>query len=193
MHTQRNNGKRPSIAKKAALIGATMTALILLSGCLTSPYYGQIFNARTDLIPFEIWTYDKNQNITLECAQASAHGGPLNGGGSYQPLTTVNPPNQAHFDYKGDEIYHAGKQVVIPSSCWRYYPYSDGTNYITVVRINQGTLEQDSIYTFDKNGLGCLGEWVGKKGFYGWFGKGCEKRYTNTNNAIKTVFLKAKS
>ena len=52
MHTQRNNGKRPSIAKKAALIGATMTALILLSGCLTSPYYGQIFNARTDPIPF---------------------------------------------------------------------------------------------------------------------------------------------
>lgn len=83
--------------------------------------------------------------------------------------------------------------MVIPSSCWRNYHYSDGTNYITVVRITQGSLGQNSIYTFDKNGLGCLGEWVGKNGIFGWFGKGCEKRYINTNNAVRTVFLKAKS
>ena len=51
MHTQQNNGKCRSTAKTAVFIGATMTALTLLSGCLTSPYYGQIFNARTDLIP----------------------------------------------------------------------------------------------------------------------------------------------
>lgn len=193
MHTQPNKLKGRSIAIRCGMTGAVITALTLLGGCLTSPYYGQIFNARTDQIPFEIWSYDKNQNITLECAQASAHGGPLNGNDSYQPLTTVNPPNQPHFDYKGDEIYHAGKQVVIPSSCWRYYNYSDGTNYITVVRITQGSLGQNSIYTFDKNGLACLGEWVGKNGFFGWFGKRCEKRYINTNNPVRTVFLKAKS
>lgn len=193
MHTQANTLKGRSIAKKFGWTGAVITTLALFSGCLTSPYYGQVFNARTDQIPFEVWTYDKNQNIKLECAKASAHGGPIDGDGSYQPLTTVNPPDQAHFDYKGDEIFHAGKKVAIPLSCWRNYHYADGTNYITVVRITQGSLGQNSIYTFDKNGLSCLGEWVGKNGFFGWFGKSCEKRYINTGNPIRTVFLKAKS
>lgn len=91
MRTHLNNVKGRSIAKRFGMTGTVITAFTMLGGCLTSPYYGQIFNARTDQIPFEIWTHDKNQNITLECAQASAHGGPLNGDGSYQPLTTVNP------------------------------------------------------------------------------------------------------
>lgn len=66
MQTHLNKLKGRSIVKRFGMTGAVTITLTLLGGCLTSPYYGQIFNARTDQIPFEIWTYDKNQNITLE-------------------------------------------------------------------------------------------------------------------------------
>jgi len=179
-----------TIIKASVIVAATA----MLSGCLTSPFYGQVFSSRSDEVSFQLWTTDSSQDITLECAKASAHGGRWSGG-DYQPLTTITPSSDPHYDYHGGDsvIYQASTKVVIPSSCWRYYNYPGKDDYITVVRITQGSHGDDSIYTFDKEGLGCLGQWVGKTGLFSWFGKGCEKRYINTGEPIRTVFLKAES
>jgi hypothetical protein len=173
-------------------IASIMVLLIIFTGCLTSPYYAQIFDSRSTQIPFQLWTTDKNNNIILECAQASAHGGPYNGDGSYQPLSTITPSQNASYDPKGGEIYSAGKKVVIPDACWRYYNYPDGANYITVIRIKQNGSD-GSVFTFDKAGLECMGSWIGSTAnWFGWLGKNCEKKYINTGGTIRTVFLKAK-
>lgn len=166
--------------------------LVGFTGCLTSPFYGQVFQDRSNPVPFQLWTLDKTKEVTVECAPASAHGGPYDGEGAYQLLHTFSPSQQPSYDPQGNEIYSAGVKLSLPNSCWRYYSYPDGTNYITVVRVRQGGSDS-GLFTFDQAGLECLGGWIGKAGqWFGWLGKGCEKRYINTGGVIRTVFLKAK-
>jgi hypothetical protein len=163
-----------------------------LTGCLTSPFYSQKFSSRSDEIPFTVWTLNKSKPITIECAKASAHGGPVNGPSSYQHVTTIWPDNQGMLDSNGLTVYAASKNQVLPSACWRYYNYPDQYDYITVVRVLQDG-SASGIYTFDKPGLECLGKWNGKGArWLGWLGHNCQKKYVNTGGDIKTVFLKAK-
>lgn len=176
------------------LTSLVVTTLVILGGCITSPYYAQIFDSRSDPIPFQIWTTDKNQDITIECAKASAHGNPYNGEGSYQLVATLTPASEGLLDADGNSIYQASGQAVLPSDCWRNYHYNNGVNWITVVRVLQGTNGDDLIYTFDKAGLKCLGEKNGQHAsWFGWLGDGCEKTYINTGEPIRTLFLQAKA
>lgn len=170
-----------------------VSLLLSFSGCLTSPYYGQIIEQRGQSVPFQLWTLDKTQSVTIECAQASAHGGPYEGEGSYQLVSSFMPNEQASYDPQGNAVYSAGIKVALPPSCWRYYSYPDGANYITVARVRQGGSDS-GVYTFSSEGLSCLGGWIGKAGqWFGWLGKNCEQKYINTGGVIRTVFLKAKA
>jgi len=95
------------------------------------------------------------------------------------PITIECAKASAHGNpYNGDSSYHN---------------YPDAYDYITVVRVLQGG-SNSAIYTFDKAGLACLGEWIGKgPTWFNWLTKGCNKVYSNTGNTIRTVFLKAKA
>jgi hypothetical protein len=180
-------------SRNSILAGIIIATLLVFGGCITSPYYAQIFETRSDAIPFQIWTADNKQNITIECAKASAHGNPINGMDSYQIVATLTPSSQGLLDANGEVIYQASSETVLPSECWRHYSYSDGVNWITVVRVLQGTLEDDLMYTFDKNGLQCLGQHSGENAsWFGWWGASCAKTYINTGKPIRTIFLKAK-
>ena len=179
---------RPRIFLRAAMLGLVLTTL---AGCLISPYYGQKFSSRSAEVPFTLWTTDKTKPVTLECGKASAHGGLLSGE-TYQHMTTLYPDNQGVLDPNGNRVYTASTKQVIPESCWRYYNYSDAYDYITVVRVLQDGSDS-SIYVFDKPGLACLGEWVGKgANWFNWLSHSCQKKYINTGGTIRTVFLKAK-
>ncbi|MFK7992639.1 MAG: hypothetical protein AB8B87_00780 [Granulosicoccus sp.] len=168
-----------------------VVALATLTGCLISPYYGQKFLSRSEKIPFTVYTVDKTKPITIECGKASAHGG-LYSGESYQLVKTVWPSTQGMLDPDGNKIYSASTEQALPSDCFRYYNYPDAYDYITVVRVLQNGSDS-GIYTFDKAGLACLGEWTGKgRGWFNWLSKGCYKVYSNTGGTIRTVFLKAK-
>lgn len=181
-----------TIAKLSKICIAGL-ALATLSGCLISPYYGQKFPSRSAEIPFTVYTTSKSKPITIECAKASAHGGPYNGDSSYQLVKTIWPSSQGSYDPSGNLIYSASVEQALPSDCYRYYNYSDAYDYITVVRVLQDGSDT-SIYTFDKAGLACLGEWIGKgPSWFNWLNKNCHKVYSNTGNTIRTVFLKAKA
>ncbi len=185
----RNRMKATVMAIKASI---AVVALITLSGCLISPYYGQKFSSRSAEIPFTVYTADKSKPITIECGQASAHGG-LYSGSSYQLVKTVWPASQGMLDPMGGKIYSASTDEVLPSDCFRYYDYSDAYDYITVVRVLQDGSD-NAIFIFDKAGLECVGNWVGKtRNWFGWLSKGCHKVYSNTGGTIRTVFLKAKA
>ncbi len=177
--------------KKMSLLLAP--ALLLgLSGCITSPFYGQQMNSRFDQVPFTFWTFNKTNSVTVECAKASAHGGPYNGNGSYQPVATVWPTSKGQLDANGLEVFDASKKLDIPSACWRAYALGGGTNWITVLRVKQDGSD-DGVYTFDKAGLECLGKWNGKSASWtAWLSRSCNKKYSNTGGDIRTVFLKSK-
>ncbi len=188
---------RNVISRRSAnqLLKASLTVLAItaLSGCLISPFYGQNFSSRSAEIPFTLYTTDKNSPVTIECAKASAHGGPYNGDSSYQLVKTIWPSTQASLDPSGNPIYVASTEKALPADCFRYYDYSGAYDYITVVRVLQNG-SNNNIYTFDKAGLACLGEWIGKgPNWFSWLNKGCYKKYSNTGNTIRTVFLKAKA
>ena len=164
-----------------------------LSGCLTSPYYSQKFSSKSNEIPFTVWTFDRTKPITIECARASAHGGPYNGPSSYQHVTTIWPDDKGMADANGLVVYAASKKQTLPQDCWRHYNYPDEYDYITVVRILQNGSD-NGIYTFDKAGLECLGKWNGKvASWLGWFNHGCYKKYFGSTERIRTVFLKARA
>lgn len=185
-----------SVVKKAmfgTLPFVTVPIVLLgLSGCITAPFYGQQMNSRTTQVPFTFWTFNKTGSVTVECAKASAHGGPYNGPDSYQLIKTISPNIKGALDSFKSEVFNASTKLDIPNSCWRYYSYPDGTNYITVLRVKQAGSDS-SVYTFDKAGLECMGKWNGKSASWtAWLSHSCQKRYSNTGNTIKTVFLKAK-
>lgn len=168
-------------------------AISSLSACLISPYYGQKFSSRSSEIPFTVYTADKSKPITIECAKASAHGGPYNGDGSFQSVATVWPATQGMLDPSGNKIYSASTETALPADCYRYFNYPDDYDYITVVRVLQGG-SSNAIYTFDKAGLECLGKLIGEGvNWFHWLNKGCHKVYSNTGSTIRTVFLKAKA
>ncbi|NOX43696.1 MAG: hypothetical protein GXP19_08215 [Gammaproteobacteria bacterium] len=177
--------------KKTSLLLAP--ALVLgLTGCITSPFYGQQMKSRFDPVPFTFWTFDKTKSVTVECAKASAHGGPYNGNGSYQPVETIWPTNKGQLDSFGSMVYDASKNVDIPSACWRNYDLGGGTNWITVLRVKQNGSD-NGVYTFDKAGLECMGKWNGKNASWtSWLSHNCNKKYINTGDHIRTVFLKSK-
>lgn len=179
--------------KRRVMAGLTLASVVTLTGCLTSPYYGQIFDSRHVRVPFQFWTTDKNQDVLLECGKASGHGSLLDGE-SYQPMTTMTPSTQPHYDYKsGDHaIYQASKRHIIPDSCWRGVTYTGEQQYLTVIRITQGTKGDSSVYTYNRTGLKCLGEWAGFQGIFSSLGKGCEKKWRGTDDPIRTLFLKAR-
>lgn len=183
---------RASTASKMLRILISSSVVFALSGCLISPYSGQKLSSRSADIPFTVYTTDKTKPITIECAKSSAHGNPYNGNSSYQLVKTVWPASQGMLDPGGNVVYSASTKESLPSDCFRYYNYSDAYDYITVIRVLQDGSDS-AIYTFDKSGLACLGEWIGKgPNWFHWLGKGCHRVYSNTGNIIRTVMLRAK-
>ena len=183
---------QPTIVAKKLSFLLIPVLMLGLTGCITAPFYSQQFKTRFDAVPFTFWTFNKTSSVTVECAQASAHGGPLYGDGSYQAVKTVWPNTTGSRDSFNSVVYNASTTLNIPSNCWRNYSYADGTQWITVLRVKQGG-STSSVYTFDKDGLECMGKWNGRVASWtGWLAHQCNKKYINTGNAIRTVFLKAK-
>ncbi len=163
-----------------------------LSGCITSPFYGQKFSSKSDEIPFTVWTFDKTQPVTIECAKASAHGGVYSLSPAFHNVATIFPDNQGMFDANGLKVYAASTKKVLPAACWRNYDFPGPHDYITVIRVLQNGSDS-SIYTFDKPGLECLGKWIGNgASWVSWLSHSCNKKYLGTDDPIRTVFLKAK-
>ncbi|MFK7893497.1 MAG: hypothetical protein AB8B63_21960 [Granulosicoccus sp.] len=102
------------------------------------------------------------------------------------------PASQGMFDPSGNPIYSASTEESLPVDCFRHYDYPDAYDYITVIRVLQDGSNSE-IYTFDKSGLACLGEWIGKgPNWFHWLSKGCHRVYSNSGNIIRTVMLRAK-
>lgn len=180
-------------AVKALRLTTLSFAVVAVTGCLISPYSGQKFSSRSDDIPFTVYTADKTKSITIECAKATAHGNPYNGDGSYQLVKTIWPATQGMRDPSGNVIYSASTNESLPPDCFRYYDYADEYDFITVIRVLQDGSDS-AVYTFDKSGLACLGDWTGAgRNWFHWLSKGCHRVYTNTGGVIRTVMLRAKS
>lgn len=163
----------------------------LLSGCLlTSPFWWQEFNNRTDPIPIQSWTVNKNVPITIECSKAT-HGSlyPYGGPENWSVVANLNPQLSGVLDPKGNVVYSAGTKIVLPESCWEL---SDSRNfYYTAIRAKQGNTV---FISFDNNGLECLGRWNGKlTSWLGWSNKGCIKTNPgDTSTPIPHMIIKAK-
>lgn len=174
------------------LFGPAM-ALVILSGCMTSPYWNQEFEDRTELIPLQSFTTDKTKVVKFECAKAF-HGGlyPDNGSAVWVLIDTVMPTQQSLKDSFGSKIYGAGIKRVLPDSCWRL----DGANSVwySSVRATQGTGSNlQKFSTFDREGLECLGRENGKATRHtGYLSKGCVKTYSNSNEGIPYVIFREK-
>ena len=169
-------------------ISLIFISVAIVSGCLISPYYGQKFSSRSAEIPFTLYTTDNTKSITIECAEATAHG---NAYGRYHLVVTIWPSTQGIRDPNGGIIYSASTEQALPDDCYRDFGYPDGYDYITVVRVLQNG-SSDAIVTFDKDGLSCLGEGIGKgASWFNW--NSCYKVNPNTGSATRTVFLRAKA
>lgn len=167
--------------KTILLSAATIFAL---NGCLmTSPYWNQEFDTRTELVPLQSYTGDKSVNVVFQCAKAF-HGGlyPFGGPVVWTTVASVKP-GQALLDSFGQKVFGAGKKVTLPAGCWR----KDSNNlWYSAIRATQnktviGT-DQKYFHTFDKTGLICLGRENGTAlHWLGWYSAGCQ---TNAYYAI---------
>lgn len=175
---------------------ASLSAIALagLSGCLlTSPYWNQEFEDRTDLIPLQAWTNDKDKDIVFECTKAF-HGGlyPSAGTADWVHIVTSTPQEQSLKDSFGNKVYGSGKKRVLPESCWRQEP-GNGLWYSAVRARPEGSSAEDAFNVFNKTGLKCLGEETGAAAsWYGWLNKGCELANSAGDKATYVIF-RAKS
>ncbi len=142
----------------------------LIHGCvLTSPFWGQEFDHRTNLVPVQTWTIDKDNPVKVECAEAVPAGWH---GADFQEVTLIQPEPTGMLDSNGDLVYSAGAEVVLPAECWnnRY-----GNEFYTVIKASQPGSESEKFLHFKENGLECLVKWIAKKNsWFGWSGKRCE-------------------
>lgn len=162
----------------------------LLSGCLlTSPFWFQEFNNRTDPIPIQSWTMNKDVPVTIECSKAT-HGGlyPTFSSGNWSSIASLTPQTPGILAPIGRKIYSAGREIVIPESCWelaRSFNY-----YYTAIRAKQGN---GTFANFTNEGLECLGRWNGKLAHWlGWSGKGCIKTIPGTSDSSPYILIKAR-
>ncbi|MGI9288286.1 MAG: hypothetical protein ACR2P1_23075 [Pseudomonadales bacterium] len=179
------------ILSGTAKLLAAATALITLSGCMTSPYWNQKFDDHTELIPLQSFTTNKDEAVKFECAKAF-HGGlyPSESEATWVLIDTVMPPSQSLKDSFGAKLWGAGIKRVLPASCWRQDP-SNSTWY-SAVRATQGSTSKFRV--FDKAGLECLGRENGKAtSWNGWIGKGCEKTYSGSSTIIPYAVFWAES
>ena len=180
-----------SNVKKIAKVTAILSAPLFFSGCLlTAPYWNQAFDSHTDAVPIQAWATSTTTDITLECIQAY-HGGlyPPFGPHNWTHISTITPDLPGSVDGDGSRIYSVTRNSPLPLSCWREDP-ANGTWY-AAVRALQGS---SAYSTFDIAGLECLGREDGKDAsWFGWIGEGCTKTYSNSNNNIPYVIIRADS
>ena len=156
-----------------------LSSIALASGCLvSSPYHGQKLKSRTDSVPFQVWTIDKTKKVHIECAKPYAHGTLHH---NYQLVKKVKPSSHKHFDSFGNIMYSASTKVVIPDACWQVFNFAGGIQKdFAWVRARQPGTEYVEFFTFDKNGLGCVGEFNGKAASWvGWIGHNCPKTFAS--------------
>lgn len=180
------------IIRSTALVAAAGS---LLSGCyLTSPLWSQEFSGPDAKIPIQAYALGANTNITFECAQAS-HGGlyPSFGTPVWNQIAVINSGTKPILDPKGSEIFPAGLSTKLPSACWRL-DYN-GVYYAAIRAKQPPSSVFDGLYlTYDAAGFACMGTANGaSQSWTGSFSENCHKTYSNSDNKIPYVIIRAQS
>ena len=188
----RTSNERTAPANGRALRFVAGTLLTgLFAGCvITSPHWDYVPASISTPIPFQAWNASTTP-LFVECADdTGAHGNPSAGEASYIPAATLNTSSLASFDSAGNAIYSASKQVTLPRVCWKYFgSYDFWQANVRVVRLQDG--KKVPLSTYDLKGLECVGRENGKVGrWYGFVGKGCEKKYLGTSTAIPYIVMR---
>lgn len=173
-------------------ISLLVVAAVSLSGCLlTSPFWQQQYDSRTDAVDMTYWTLNKDKVVNFECAKAAHYG--LYAPGAAAPVwysvfnaTTVTRPA---YDSYGVRAYYAARREVLPASCWNYDNVRN--KWMTAIRAKQGNVIARG---FEDDGLECLGQAVGEtRRWFGWYNKDCVKTYSNSSNHIPFTIVEAES
>lgn len=193
MKTILTHGPLSQAAKNTAKLALTAITLSTLSGCLlTSPFWNQEFSTHTAAVPLQAFTTDASQQVKFQCAKA-AHFGlyPDASSAAWVTIANVTPNSSGSLDPLAGLIYSAGIKTALPASCWRQDPAN--SVWYSAVRATQGSGSSITEYkTFNKTGLECLGQEIGKAtSWVGWIGKGCEATYSGSTTAIPYVIFRA--
>jgi len=165
---------------------------LLCSGCVTTPYWNQEFADHTAPIPIQTWTPNGTAPVKIECSKASHAGLSPWPSGSWIHVVDIDPSlSTPSYDTKGTVTYSAGVKMVLPSACWN----SEYGTWYSAIRASyqDGSLTR-KFYTFDDDGLACLGEEIGKdRVSNGWMNAGCHMTFRGTSTAVNYVIFKARS
>ena len=168
-----------------------------LGACsVTSPYWGYEPASTSTAIPFQAFATSTATPVVVECADdTNAHGWPTDGEASYIVAASLPVSTSAMLDSTGGKIYSASGNVVLPSTCWKYF--GEWGFWQANIRVSQvvpaiggGTTKR--IYSsYDLTGLACLGQKTGAGA--SWFaalGQGCEKTYLDSDEQIPYIVLR---
>lgn len=178
---------------RLSLLAATAAGL---SGCLTSPYWFQQFPTKGTAVPIQAFTGNKDVAVKFECSKAS-HAGlyPWGGPEVWTLIANVNPSQQPVLDPKGGKIYGASISTVLPAACWHADEAYNPPKHMTAIRASQtsaGGSVTKFAFTYDKNGLECLGEAAGAQTSVLSTGvTSCAMKYSNSTDLIPYVRITA--
>jgi len=141
-----------------------LSVAILCSGCITSPYWHQTFPDHNAPIPFQSWTTDGFEPVAIECSPANRSGLLPNADGNWEFYTHVIPDIETPtLDSEGGKMFSAGESLFFTTDCWTR-DARDGKWYIAIRAhfVDRATGNRRPFITFDKAGLACLGETMGR-------------------------------
>jgi hypothetical protein len=188
----RTSNERTALAGGRALrfVAGTLITGVLAGCAITSPHWDYVPASISTPIPFQAWNSSTGP-LYVECANdTGAHGSPSAGEASYIAAATLTTSALPSLDSAGNAIHSASKQVTLPRACWKYFgSYDFWQANVRVVRLQDG--KKVPLSTYDLKGLECVGRENGKVGrWYGFVGKGCEKKYLGTSTAIPYIVMR---
>lgn len=186
-------------ARTSTLLRIASTAALAagLGGCIiTSPYWNEEFASKATAVPLQAFTTNKDLAVKFECSQAY-HGGlyPFGGPEVWVQVASVMPSQQPLFDPQGGKVYGAGSSLVLPAACWHADAAYNPPLHYSAIRASQTSPSggvSSFTYTYDKPGLGCLGQATGSHA--NWFAAGvssCAQKYSNSSTPIPFVIFRA--
>jgi len=174
----------------------------VLNGCyVSSPYHGQVFSSRTELIPVQIWSPRTNGGFRtrIECHRATQ-------GGLHEPLGeyTWQQINSYRLelslpllDSGGNLAYASSTDISLPDRCWHREYVSGIPTSRTALRFKErvgfdsrGAPQYRLAAVFDKLGLACAGQAIGETGLWsGFLNRDCYPTFENSSQALTFLII----